>query len=62
MKQKLSKREFQKLLSQYLLSEYRADLESATEHELYRALARLTRRMLSDSHKQFMAHSYGSNA
>ncbi len=62
MKQKYSKKDFEKLLQERLLSEFNTDLESATEEQLFRALARLTRKILSDGRKQFMAHTYGSNA
>lgn len=58
----MSKKEFEKLLKQRLLSLFNTDLSSATEDQLYRALARITRRRLSDMHKQFMAHTYGGNA
>lgn len=50
------------MLQSRLLSELNTDLNSATEEELYRGLARLTRRLLSAQRKQFMAHTYGSNA
>ncbi len=62
MNQKYSKKEFEKLLQQRLLSEFNTNLESATEDELYRALALLTRRLLSSQRKQFMSHTYGANA
>ncbi len=62
MKQKFSKKEFERLLAERLLSEFNTDLESATEDQLYRALARITRKILSDGRKQFMAHTYGSNS
>ena len=62
MFQKISKSEFEKMLQSRLLSELNTDLNSATEEELYRGLARLTRRLLSAQRKQFMAHTYGSNA
>ncbi|MDL2323807.1 glycogen/starch/alpha-glucan phosphorylase [Ruminococcaceae bacterium OttesenSCG-928-A16] len=58
----MNKKEFTKLLKQYLLSEFDSDLESATEEQIYRGLARMARRMLSDERKQFMARTYGANA
>ncbi len=61
MKQKYSKNDFEHLMQERLLSEFNTDLESATEEQLYRALARITRKILSDGRKQFMARTYGSN-
>lgn len=57
-----SKKKFKELLEQRLLSEFNTDLNSATEEQLYRGLSRLIRTILSDSRKQFMSHTYGSNS
>lgn len=61
LNQPMTKKEFEKELQKRLLSEFNTDLNSATEDELYRGLARLTRSMLSDQRKQFMSHTYGAN-
>ncbi len=61
MFQNMSNSQFEKALQDSLRSEVNSDLNSATEAELYRGLARLTRRMLSAQRKQFMAHTYGAN-
>ncbi|MFV0412377.1 MAG: glycogen/starch/alpha-glucan phosphorylase [Oscillospiraceae bacterium] len=58
----MTKKDFEKLLKQRLLSAFNTDLQSATEDQLYRALAQISRRILSDNHKQFMARTYGSNS
>ncbi|MGD9559681.1 MAG: glycogen/starch/alpha-glucan phosphorylase [Oscillospiraceae bacterium] len=58
----MGKKDFEQLLQNRLLSDFNTDLESATEEEIYRGLARLTRRMLSAQRKQFVAHTYGNNA
>ena len=60
--QKVGKKDFEKMLQSRLVSDFNTDLDSATEDELYRGLARLTRRMLSAQRKQFIAHTYGSNS
>ncbi len=60
-KQKYTKKDFEKLLQQRLLSEFHTDLNSATDEQLYRALAQITRRILSDGRKAFMSHVYGNN-
>ena len=57
-----TKKDFQELLEQRLLSDFNTNLESATEDQLYRGLAKLTRKIMSDTRKQFMAHTYGSNS
>jgi starch phosphorylase len=60
--QKTDKKEFEELLQNSLLNETGGDLETASEQQLYRGLARLCRRMLSARRKQFIARTYGSNA
>ncbi len=62
MNQKISKKEFEKMLKDTLLTEFNTDLDSASEEQLYRGMARLTRRMLSTRRKQFLAKTYGENA
>lgn len=57
----LSKKDCKALLVQ-ALSEINTDLDSAKEEELYRAVARICRRIMSTDRKQFMAHTYGTNA
>lgn len=62
MNNKTSKKEFEKLLAARLLSDFNTGLELGSPDQLYRALARIARRMMSDGHKQFMARTYGSNS
>ncbi len=65
MKQKLGQnidnQEFETRIQSYLFSEFNTDLESASLDQIYRALARVTRKIISDGRKQFMAHTYGTN-
>ncbi len=62
MNRKFTAKEFEELLQNRLLSEFNTDLESATEQQLYRGIAKVTRRIMSDARKQFMAHTYGTNS
>ncbi len=62
MNKKCTAKEFEQLLQDSLLSELGTNLDLATEEELYRGLASLTRRMLSAQRKQFISRTYGVNA
>ncbi|MEG1073950.1 MAG: glycogen/starch/alpha-glucan phosphorylase, partial [Ruthenibacterium sp.] len=44
-----------------LFSEFAIDIASATDDQVYRALALMTRQILSEKRKRFMARTYGSN-
>ncbi len=61
MKQLYTDKEFEKILEQRLDNDFNTDLEKATENEIYRALAHISRDMLSDKRKQFIARTYGEN-
>ena len=56
---KYSKREFDKLLKDKLLSECGASLEMASADQIYRCLAMLTRQIMSDRQKEFVAKTAG---
>ena len=57
----MTKKEFDKLLANKLFSEFAADLSSATDEQIYRALALIVRGMLSAQRKRFMSRTYGAN-
>ena len=57
---KYTKKEFEKLLKEKLNSEYGITLELASNQQIYRVLALLTRRMMSDQHKRFQSRAYGT--
>ena len=60
---RLPQRRLDRLLRETLHSEFsQDDLASATDDQMYRALALVTRRILSERRKKFMAHTYGENA
>lgn len=56
-----SKKEFEKMMKEKLFSEFSIDMASATNEQLYRALALVVRGLLSDKRKRFMSRTYGSN-
>lgn len=58
---KYTKKEFDKLLTEKLFSEFAIDVASATDDQIYRALALIVRQTLSEKRKRFMARTYGSN-
>ena len=58
----MTKKEFDALLRATLHSEFSVDdLPSATDDQMYRALALVVRRILSEKRKKFMAQTYGEN-
>ena len=57
----MNKKEFDKLLCDKLFSEFAIDMPSATDEQIYRALALITRGIMSAERKRFMARTYGSN-
>ena len=61
MNTKMTKKEFDKLLADKLFSEFATDLASATDEQIYRALALIVRGMLSAKRKSFMSRTYGAN-
>lgn len=58
---KTNKKDFDKLLTEQLFSEFAIDFDSATDNQIYRALALIARQMMSERRKRFMAHTYGAN-
>ena len=62
MKQNVTEQAFDAQLREKLFSEFGVKLEDASNQQIYRALALLVRRHLSDKRKSFMAHTYGTNA
>ena len=60
MNTKMTKKEFDKLLADKLFSEFATDLASATDEQIYRALALIVRGMLSAKRKSFMSRTYGA--
>ena len=50
-----SAKEFDKLLRDKLTSEYGVSLEVASNQQIYRALALISRQMMSDQHKKFLS-------
>lgn len=50
-----SKKEFEKLLTATLYREFSVALSSATDEQLYRALALIVRQIMSDKHKNSSA-------
>ena len=62
LNKKMSKKELDQLLRDCLHSEFSVDdLSSATDDQMYRALALVVRRILSEKRKKFMAQTYGEN-
>ena len=59
---KYTKREFDKLLKDMLASEYGTTLDVASNQQIYRVLALIARRMMSDGHKKFISRAYGTGA
>ena len=57
-----SKKEFEKLLTATLYREFSVALSSATDEQLYRALALIVRQIMSDKQKKFLSRTYGSNS
>ncbi|MEG0769432.1 MAG: glycogen/starch/alpha-glucan phosphorylase [Ruthenibacterium sp.] len=58
---KAPKKDFEKLLTEKLFSEFAVDFDSATDDQLYRALALICRQTMSERRKRFLAHTYGTN-
>lgn len=56
-----TKKEFEKLLTEKLFNEFAIDIASATDEQIYRALALIARGMLSEKRKRFIARTYGAN-
>ena len=55
-----TKKEFDKMLRDKLTSEYAVTLEVASDTQIYRALAMITREIMSDRQKVFQAKTLGS--
>ncbi len=58
---KMSKKEFDKTLSEKLFTEFNVDYLNATDDQIYRALALICRSTMSERRKHFMAKTYGCN-
>ncbi|MDD4849346.1 MAG: glycogen/starch/alpha-glucan phosphorylase, partial [Gemmiger sp.] len=56
---KYTKTEFAKLLKEKLTSEYAVGLEVASDVQIYRCLALITRQIMSDRQKEFQAKTFG---
>ena len=59
---KYNKKEFERLLKDKLNSEYGTTLDIASTQQIYRALASIARRMMSDQHKRFQSRAYGTGS
>ncbi len=58
----MTKNEFAKLLQSKLTSEYGVDLSVASTQQIYRTLALICRRQMSDNHKKFQSRAIGSGS
>lgn len=58
----MTKQEFEHLLSEKLFNEYTADIQNASDEQIYHALAMIIREMLSKKRKQFVSRTYASNS
>ena len=56
---KYTKREFEKLLKDKLMSECNVTIDAASADQIYRCLAMITRQIMSDRQKQFQAKTLG---
>ena len=56
---KYTKREFEKLLKDKLMSECNVTLDTASADQIYRCLAGVTRQIMSDKQKRFQAKTLG---
>ena len=61
MNTRYTKKGFEKLLTEKLFNEFAIDIASATDEQIYRALALIARGMLSEKRKRFIARTYGAN-
>ena len=59
--EKMTAKEFDKLLTDKLFSEFATDMENASDEQIYHAMALIVRGMLSHKRKQFMSRTYGAN-
>ena len=55
----LSKKEFKELLVSRLQSDSGVSLDMASHQQLYRALALISRKLMSDQHKKFLSKALG---
>ncbi len=56
-----AKKEFEKVLTDKLFTEFAVDYETATYDQIYRSLVLICRRVMSERRKRFMAKTYGTN-
>ena len=59
--EKMTSKEFERLLTEKLFSEFAVDLKDATLQQIYHAMALIVRGQLSHKRKQFLARTYGAN-
>ncbi len=55
-----TKKEFEHMLKDRLNSEYGTTLDVASNQQIYRVLALIARRLMSDQHKKFQSRAYGT--
>ncbi len=61
MNPKMTAKEFDKLLTEKLFSEFAVTMDVATDEQIYHAMALIVRGMLSQKRKQFISRTYGAN-
>lgn len=59
---KYTKQQFEQMLKDRLNSDYGTTLDVASNQQIYRVLASIARRLMSDAHKHFQSRAYGSNS
>ena len=62
MTNSMSKKEFDKVLRRTLTEEYNVELDSASNQQIYRALALICRKHMSEEHKRFLSKANGTGA
>ena len=61
MNTKITVKEFDKLLTEKLFSEYAVSIGEASHEQIYHAMALIVRGMLSQKRKEFTSRTYGAN-
>ena len=59
---KYTKQQFEQMLKDRLNSDYGTTWDVASNQQIYRVLASIARRLMSDAHKHFQSRAYGSNS
>ena len=57
-----TKREFDRLLKDKLTSEYGVTLDVASNQQVYRCLALISRQLMSDQHKKYQSKVFGTGS